>query len=353
MIETPETRRLESLQVLRGLAALAVVFHNAGWWLERSSIPPPFEIAALLDLGYLGVDVFFVLSGFVIHHVTVGAPRGPGAAGRFLLRRASRIYPPYWLMAALAAAAILLAPGGEPGDRPWTWAGTVTLVPGVGDTALGVGWTLRNEMLFYAIVAALIAINRFWSGLAALTVALGLALHLRTGPTNFYDPFVTPLHFEFLFGVLVSAWSRWSVAERRRDAIARGVDLVAIGGAVAALALFERGGMLRADSVYVGAAVALLLIPLARAERRSARHAPFRAPRALVRLGDGSYALYLSHDLVCWLVVAQAAAAGLFWPTALAACLALSLVVGAAFHQLIERPLARLGRRLTEQARAN
>ena len=86
-----ERGTIGTLQGGRGLAALGVVLHHAG--LAAGAFAGPFLGQSLLNLGYLGVDFFFVLSGFIIYHST--ADRGR-SLGQYSVARFRRVYLPYW-----------------------------------------------------------------------------------------------------------------------------------------------------------------------------------------------------------------------------------------------------------------
>ncbi|MDG9671477.1 acyltransferase [Hahella sp. CR1] len=103
-----EGSRFKALDAIRGIAALAVVFFHlyVNLWRELDWLPEPIRL--MLNYGYLGVSTFFVLSGFVIAHST----RCEGAdfryMGRFALRRAIRLDPPYWASIVITIVLALL-----------------------------------------------------------------------------------------------------------------------------------------------------------------------------------------------------------------------------------------------------
>jgi len=104
---SPTQRRLVSVQVCRGLAAIIVVLahlHN----VELKYFPTNFM--GIFQYGILGVDLFFVISGVVISAVTVGKFSSARNAGTFLYHRFARIYPTYWVYSALVLAAFLYNP---------------------------------------------------------------------------------------------------------------------------------------------------------------------------------------------------------------------------------------------------
>jgi len=108
--------QIHSLQVFRGLAALAVVAHHAGLSTEAFVGTLPASVSSLLGFGLLGVDFFFVLSGFIIMFAHMGDDRTPATLKRYAFKRLTRIFPAYWPvglgMIALYAAMPGLSAGG-------------------------------------------------------------------------------------------------------------------------------------------------------------------------------------------------------------------------------------------------
>ncbi|SDI14437.1 Peptidoglycan/LPS O-acetylase OafA/YrhL, contains acyltransferase and SGNH-hydrolase domains [Sinosporangium album] len=154
--------RLAELDLLRFLAALAVMaFHyfvafKSVWGERPASLFP--EIAPLAGLGILGVELFFVISGFVI--LMSVWDRG---IGRFAMSRVVRLYPAYWL-SVLAVAALYgwtSATALDPKLTPGEYLLNLTMVQrgaGVAD-ANGVYWSLWAELRFYVLIAVLMLIG--------------------------------------------------------------------------------------------------------------------------------------------------------------------------------------------------
>src|SRR5580658_5421280 len=141
---------LLSIQALRALAATAVVAYHALQWGSGG-----------FDVGRAGVDVFFVISGFIMWRVTSGRDVTPGA---FLWRRVTRVAPLYWLTTLAVLAAALVWPGFLPEVRPgWRHlALSLAFIPhldprGLPFPTLPPGWTLDYEALFYLTFAAALA----------------------------------------------------------------------------------------------------------------------------------------------------------------------------------------------------
>lgn len=180
------TRKLPTLHALRGLAALAVVLPHAAFILDQR------WWGALIPLGTYGVNVFFLLSGFLMVWVTQGK-RGVCAAVRFARARIRRTVPPYWIALIVSWLFYTYFPvDGFPvpaltADRLWQNMLTVdrTIVP--------VSWSLAYEWVFYAVfcvACVLLGLRIWWWGVPwAMYVLCVRAPHLdgvlSLGSTHF------------------------------------------------------------------------------------------------------------------------------------------------------------------------
>jgi len=321
MASAPNVRLL-SLQAGRGLAALAVVAFHTGTHVKVQVGPLPAVLAAPMAFGYLGVDFFFVLSGFIIYFTSHEQAGQPGWAGRFLHSRLSRIFLPYWPVAICLGLLYLLFPDISQSRQTWDWFTTLTLLPTSGSPALRVAWTLQHELVFYALALACLATGQVLAGACVSGVAILFLTLLGSGRWLTYPL----IDLEFLFGV-AAAW--WIVAGKARWNI-----LPAVAG-LALVALY----IVWADryfSVLFGLGVALVLVAAVRLEQTGRIH----VPRAAAFLGDASYAIYLVH-LPLISIVDRLAGQPLL---AALLCVTLSVAAGAAYHLAVERPLLRAAR---------
>jgi exopolysaccharide production protein ExoZ len=312
--------KFELVQVLRAVAAIAVVlFHAAGATLKYS--PTPAASYPLWQAyGAWGVDLFFVISGFVIFHSGRGLP-----ARAFAARRLGRIVPIYWiltLLAAAIAAAGLAASIPSTPERLLASLGFVTFLQG-GPPLLHVGWTLEFEVFFYVVTAGAIALaRRPWTLAVAVLCAL-VAAGAALAPQHPAAVFAThPLLLEFVAGVLVG------------QACARQLGKVEVACfASAVLALVALGS----PAVLGPLLVATLLVAAAVRFDRP-------APRWAVRLGDASYSIYLVQVFTVPLVAKamRAAVPGHHPELLLLAATAATVLAGLVSYWLLERPVARL-----------
>jgi peptidoglycan/LPS O-acetylase OafA/YrhL len=353
-LEPAAAAKLETLQVLRAVAALLVVFshilrleHEA--WMSNSEMYLP-----ALPFGDFGVYSFFVISGFIMYF-TAGQEFGvPGAPLRFLRRRLSRIAPTYWLFTGLA----LLCPFVF-GWRPASPAGMalslaflpdLTHPPGF-EPVLAAGWTLPFEMLFYAVFACCLVLPRR-IGLRALILAFPLFIEaaMVLGRSSLvarpWWPFATYwARLETLLFVCGVAMAM-AQAQFGRVADRRGVGIwLSLGMLVLTPAgMFALAIAPQAPAEMALAAVAVMFCVMSSGPGCSGL-------KPLVRLGDASYALYLSHSFVigalsaAWLSAVGPHAPFLFATVALGVSCATARVV----HLGLERPLTRASQRILDR----
>ena len=322
--------KLDGLQALRALAALAVVVYHAGRYVTET-LPP-----AAWRWGEFGVDVFFVLSGFVM---MAAVPRDAGRF-EFARRRAIRILPMYWF-ATLLMVALLLA-------VPWLFATAVLapahfvlsflLVPHYSPASPGLiapllvpGWTLSYELYFYLVFVLFLRAPDAVRVIGAAAVLLALFLLGRVLPPAAGSEFLAqPLVFEFVFGLAAGA------AWRRGWRCPRGAAWPLFTVAAAWL-VFASTPAWRVPSA--GVAGLAMVWALASADVRGATR------RTLVALGDASYSLYLLHPFVVglvWLVWQRAGVGGIAGAIAFVAlCLIWSALAGWLAWRTFELPVTR------------
>lgn len=300
-------RTIQSLQAGRGIAAVAVLIHHS--MLAARDFGGAFPGMGVLKQGYLGVDFFFVLSGFIIYHSTIGRDRSPKD---YALARFRRVFIPYWPVGIGIALLYVLMPHLSAGARDWSWLSTLTLAPVDSHPALSVAWTLQHEILFYILFGLFFYSGLFWLGLGlwALCIVVG-APHLALETIN----------LEFFFGIAACALYRRGVAHPALMLFA-----------IPAFALWGLLGDDEAHRVLVGLGLAFIIAPIAQLERRH-----FAVPQWLVTLGAASYSIYLVHVPIISLAARLAHGS---WPI-LFVSTAAGLAGGFAYHYAVERRAVR------------
>ncbi len=344
---------LGNLQYLRAIAAYLVVLYHA------RLLTPIGEIFSF-DFGRAGVDIFFVISGFIIQYVA--ARDDGGRPGAFLLKRVIRIVPLYWLLTLSIAAILALVPrlAGEGGlPDAGRIVRSLLFIPYFDDAGevhpvLFIGWTLNYEMFFYALFAAGLLIARPALRLAVASGALLalVALGLATAPRSAIGLTLTsPLLLEFGAGLWLGyCWRRWPMVPARPRH--RAAIRLAIVIAFAALPLSEAFWPTLPQLLKWGVPAVVIVAGALALERSGAGV----AHRGALLLGEASYAIYLGHPFVIKAISLLYARlhvdAWLLHVIALCVTVAIVGIVGVAMHLLVERPLVRLLRhRLVPRAR--
>jgi exopolysaccharide production protein ExoZ len=320
--------KLGSIQRLRALAALSVALFHAGQWSDLD-----------FGVGAAGVDMFFVISGFVLWTATESRPVTPA---RFLAARAARVVPLYWIVNLAVAALVLwrpramtmvhMAPGHIllsmlfiPHQDPW----------GNPFPLLSSGWTLNYEVFFYLAFALALAgpPARRLQVLSCILVAVAVG---GFGYPDLYQMLANPMLLEFLIGVgLARLWDKGDLGrlDPRWGWAAEGLGALMLVG--------QQVGGVRSDlwrPVLWAPPVALIVAGALTLEAAG----PLRTGwfgRALEHLGDASYSLYLCQlpvvSVVRWLTPGLSP-----WIRAPLG-LVLSVVAGLACYRLVERPISR------------
>ncbi|SEL11364.1 Peptidoglycan/LPS O-acetylase OafA/YrhL, contains acyltransferase and SGNH-hydrolase domains [Roseateles sp. YR242] len=310
---TAHSPKLASIEAARAFAALAVVFMHATHLMRVPHFSGHVGLGGLFDFGYVGVDFFFVLSGFIITFVHRselghGARRWPG----YLWKRFVRVFPIYWLVLALTAGPSIVAralsgrtPVSELGaqDLP----GTLLLwIGGEQPKYVGVAWSLQFEVLFYLSFCLLLLHLRgglVLYGLWAVAV-VAQAFDLTPGelPLQLGDPHC----LQFLMGVATGLMARRAPLPLLR------LQGWGVGVALVAAVLYERlgpqGPHAFGGRVALGLVSAAILATLVAMEQRR----PVQVPAWLVQMGAASYSLYLAHCLLINILLTVLVKAGLY-----------------------------------------
>ena len=310
-----------------------VVLNHVAWKLQQRGS----HLLDWFDIGEAGVDIFFVISGFIMCHVTAG--RRPGV-GAFVRDRLARILPLYWILTSVALGVFLLAPGrvNSSGGATHILA-SYLLVPVEGKFLVQAGWTLSYELYFYLLFAAgLLARGR--KGMAMVAAALlSLAGLGAWVPSSHHGlGFLTnDLLLEFACGIGLYALYERQVVRRGWIAI-----LIAAAGAALFVAVNrspDHHVLSAIRAIRYGVPAFLVCAGLVFLERPIARH----RIAWLMLLGDSSYSLYLSHvfTIAALAMVLERVGAGGRWVDAAAALLMLAAPVFAAIlcYRWLERPL--------------
>lgn len=333
---------LQSLQILRAIAALMVLISHLAQ-SEMRFLADPITPAWLVA-GVSGVDLFFVISGFVMVYVTRPL-RTPDldAIGGFLFARVTRIYPIYWVFSAAMIAGYAVIPGLARGADDFDLLATFLLLPSDTQPVLVVAWTLIHEMYFYIAFAALLLAPARWLPGLLLAWLVGVAIAHGAGLSSLSPAMAIlahPLTAEFILGCAIGLLV---VSGRRKfalPALALGVMWWIAATAVLALSGVLSQAPMGWDRVLAWGVPAGLIVYGALGLELD--HG-LKGPKSLERVGDWSYALYLCHLPLVAVLTRLWASRGpeLGWFDNVLVMIigaAASLIVAAMAFHLIERP---------------
>jgi peptidoglycan/LPS O-acetylase OafA/YrhL len=326
--------KLNNIQGLRAYAALSVTFFHSGYLLPRIA---PF--------GFYGVDVFFVISGFIMAGICDLRPH------KFFARRVLRIVPMYWL----ATVAIFVLAAIRPGLLKATHASWVELtksllfIPfmkgdGLLQPLLFVGWSLNYEMYFYVLLGlALMVVCGKRAPLLASAVVLCVPALLwpwHTSHSAWVQFYSSTRTYEFVLGVVAYHGARRVPASTARQLRWPLVGASAI--CVAELAVYFMLPLRWFPPDWIGFGMPALVLVMAAALLARCGH-DIRS-RWIILLGDASYAIYLLHPYVLYF---QERVLARRWPwlstqhsfTGMAIGMVLVSVVSCTVYLHVEKPL--------------
>jgi exopolysaccharide production protein ExoZ len=322
---------IRPIQYLRAIAALMVVWHHS-----LIQVPGVSRFIALPEFGPRGVDLFFIISGFIMVVTTAGKEITPG---EFIRLRVIRVVPLYWLMTLLMIGCAVIVPTAFKTllFSPAAVVKSLLFVPydslsfpGQAWPVLVPGWTLNYEMFFYALFAvSLLVPERYRLAPLVATLATLVLVGAWAEPASpILATYTNPRLLEFAAGAVIGhLWSR---------GLLRVNPLISGAGIGLGIYLLFMDGDATPRTPIVGAAliVAGCLNP-ALAELQS---------RLLLALGDASYSIYLTHLFtlaalrIVWVRAMPPKSLGFaiaFMTLALIVCAA----AGFAVYRWVEKPL--------------
>ena len=316
-------RKFYGIQYLRAAAALGVVcFHAA----ERTG--------GHFAIGAAGVDVFFVVSGFLMWVISENKPASPG---RFFRDRLERVAPVYWIATCIMVAGALAGLFPNLKLTLQHVFGSLLFIPHRSPSTddiwpvLVQGWTLNYEMFFYAVFAGTLVLpsKARLAVLGVILVSLAGAGMLVDSSNPLFLTYTNPIILEFLLGALIG--KLW--LDRAIPSPAAGIALI-----IAALAGFAFVGItyLGFNAFVFGPLSAALLVGVLALEKGGV--VGRIGPAAYI--GDSSYSIYLWHTMAISVVAKFAMLLSIPAPIAFLLAVVGGVVVGAAFYEILERPIA-------------
>jgi len=319
--------RLAGLDALRGIAAMAVVlYHYTAWYSEELGGHAPPGSSLFVAFGHFGVELFFIISGFVIF-LTLSRSEGVAAFAR---SRAARLYPAF-----LTAILVTLAVDAS-GVTAWRLLANLTMAPELlGARPIdGSYWSLQYELVFYALAAFCVLVMRWRAPEAACAAWLAIALAVRLSGWDLESRTLERLSVAwfahlFVIGIMLFRIHAGQATRFTWVVLAVAVEIAFLGPhwAFQPISPVAYGLMIAGFAGLVWFAVspggAALAIP------------PLRF------LGRISYPLYLVHQAAGFILIARLEAAGIVPDLAIGLAITASILVAWAITDLVEAPVGR------------
>jgi exopolysaccharide production protein ExoZ len=324
--------KINNLQALRAFAAVCVVIFHTG-----------FAFPHVRGLGSFGVDIFFVLSGYIMARICEKNP------GYFLRRRLIRILPPYWLLTILLFIAAYFVPalmGSTRAEFSDLWK-SLFFIPFIKESGiirplLFVGWSLNYEMFFYMLIwISLIVLPRRPMLLASILVALA---HFASLLFHQHEAFLIFLHEPFILEFPLGAIAyhlakRVSAPQAERWRVGSLLMLIAATSSLIAWSAIQpmalgqlNGGIFSLFCFFIVLSTSLL-----------SQGGWDTRIRWIVLLGDASYILYLIHPYIEYsiqrILVPRAHFLAIASPLGCFIAVSIACVFGILLHLYGENPL--------------
>lgn len=348
--------KIDIVQGLRAVAVLLVVWTHSIVAAAYHSSPKQGAFPHLKGFGACGLDIFFVISGFIVSLVAARATeKNRHSAAKFLSRRFTRIFPLYWILTLVVVIEFQL------GTHPiaWhsvSWLATLGLFPSLSypsaSPILTLGWSLVFEMYFYYVLAVWMAIQprhlvRNTALFLSAMVALGALVGIHRPQLIIWS---NPILLEFLFGCVIGQVYARNNGLRTRARNIAGRSLTVVGAAALTATLFTGYGTINfAGMVLNGVSswlrVGVWGVPSGLLVLGAVLWSPAmqsKPARLLVLLGDASYSIYLCTNPTRSMVEH-------FWrffghwggDVGVLLCLLACLAVGVLCYLIVERPIMR------------
>ncbi len=277
------THHIAQIQYLRGIAAMAVVLGHIT--LAQSQIFADFAPVLPVITGFWGVDLFFVISGFIIIHITADLPAGSAEAISFFKQRLIRIVPAYWFYTLLSVVISVVA-----GLAVYSLGDVVKslLFIKAGWPVLMVGWTLTYEMLFYMLFGFFVLIFDQKKRMAAVMLCLAsLALFgaMTDDKKGLLQYYANPIILEFIAGMVIGFFYSESSEMKSAPLLAMILGSLAI---LIADSLFDVDALVKYRVIVWGISAALIVWGAVHLKVKNTF-------RILKKMGDISYSMYLCH----------------------------------------------------------
>lgn len=339
--------RLWGIEACRGIAATMVVICHA-LLLNAQAVQSgatDFSIFSGLKVGRVGVDFFFVLSGFIIYLVHSGDIGNPARYMNYVSRRLTRLVPTYWICTALFFVLTLISPSVDGREQEISVIiRSLFFIPQPDGPVLGIGWSLEHEFLFYAIFSTLIISKRLGLVMLAIWAAI-IGWRYLVGPVPhpyMFDAFA--FHLQFFLGMGVAALIRANTRVLALPCMCLGIFGFGFGF------YMEWADVFATNSLYgkltFGISGAFIIYGVAVFDLTDR----WQIPNVFRTVGDATYSIYLTHTMVIIVIGEALQRLNLYGLLneffAVVALVLICLTFGVAFARFVEKPAINWVRRL-------
>lgn len=297
-----QNKRFDNIQALRGLAIfLVILFH-----ISNINNTFPYGINSLpkfSNVGAAGVDIFFVISGFIISSITRGKFQNSSCMRDFILHRIARIYPLYWFYLFIVLAHIFLVyliRGAHQWEHSFYYWQNFLLWPHYGELILPVSWTLSYEIYFYGVMTLLLFFpERWFIKLTLLWAVIIYGLHSFINPVSqAYVVISSTISLEFIAGCLIARMPYLRLKQQNYLLLASGIALLFIGYYYFQIdPKIIHSSMESIRVVMFGIPSMLIVYATVGLEFNQ-----IKLPSVMIKFGDASYTTYLSHLIILTLL---------------------------------------------------
>ena len=336
--------KINSIEFIRSIAAMLVVLFHIQTVFGVAANQIPF--GGIFSAGHRGVDLFFVLSGFIITHAHRKDFDKPHRLKNYIFNRFTRIYPAVWIMSAFALIVYFIFPlSAEKSDKLYLYPiiASFFLLPQASTPLVNVTWTLVYEMFFYVVFS--IFIINFYLGFVIFLIWQSTIVYLIFSDLNVGSNivYINPLCLEFALGMACA----YLLQVTKKESISSFFWLsVTVGGGVS----FVLGMVLEKDYSFVAIlcplGAAMLIIGCVRLEEFEW----INIPNLFLVLGGASFSIYIVHYSVIQIVAIIFRKIGL--PSSNTICLLfflIGIISGLMFDILVDKPLQKLLRSIKER----
>jgi exopolysaccharide production protein ExoZ len=338
--ERPLRAQFVGMDILRAIAAMMILLFHAHSIAERQAFSRDYKIFSTPNFWYACIELFFVMSGFLMVHMSYEMYGQPGAWKAFLIRRVVRTPPLYYAYTIVVFSLFLILPNLT--DIPVTFArfiNSLLFIPSSNPPIITIGWTLNYEVYFYILVGVGLFLRfpfgpMLTAGILVTAAILGQIYMPQVEPFRLWTANIL---LDFVIGIIVA------VMYYRNFALGFCLRWLLFFSALVLLSLpidVDDGTLAR--PLVFGTAVGLIVAVLTLRQSQP-RFGAIETP--LVNLGARAYTIYLSHILILKLVEKVLFR---YWqgPTAAYAYIVVGavtvLIVSAVLYEVVERPLTKI-----------